>query len=173
MIEPSKIASHAARREKENLKFRTFLKGHVDDDELDAQFLALHNELFAFYDCCKCNNCCRVYDVTVQTAESKAMADFLCVSESTLASQHFENSVDDETGEACYVIKTKPCPFLQRDGKCQIQSCKPTACKDYPFTSKPGRLFSLYSILESAEHCPVVFEMLERLKKIYRFRLRR
>ena len=60
MIEPSKIKETAKRYEDENLQFRSFLKNRADYDELDKQFLDLHNELFAGYDCCKCANCCRV-----------------------------------------------------------------------------------------------------------------
>ena len=42
----------------------------------------------------------------------------------------------------------------------------------FPFTGQPDRLSSMYSIIGHAEVCPVVFEMLERLKVIYRFRNR-
>jgi len=41
-----------------------------------------------------------------------------------------------------------------------------------PFTNKPERLFSLLSIVECSSVCPIVFEMLERLKKIYGFKSR-
>ena len=70
-----------------------------------------------------------------------------------------------------YESKDKICCFLnEKDGTCKIENCKPEGCREYPFTNKPERLFSLLSIIESASVCPVVFEMLERLKKIYRFR---
>ena len=44
--------------ERENYKFRTYLKNHADSDELDEQFLELHNELFKVYDCSKCRSSC-------------------------------------------------------------------------------------------------------------------
>lgn len=47
MISPKDVSAAAAKREDENLRFRTFLKNHADPDELDQQFLALHQELFA------------------------------------------------------------------------------------------------------------------------------
>lgn len=59
-----------------------------------------------------------------------------------------------------------------KNGACEIEKCKPEGCREYPFTNKPERLFSLYSIVDSASVCPVVFEILERLKKIYRFKRR-
>lgn len=46
MVEPSKVNEAYKRIEKENYSFRVYLKNHADEDELDAQFLALHKELF-------------------------------------------------------------------------------------------------------------------------------
>ena len=54
MIHPDKIRAEAKKKENENFKFRTFLKCHADEKELDRQFLHLHKELFADYDCSKC-----------------------------------------------------------------------------------------------------------------------
>lgn len=45
MIKPDKVRVEAKKRENENFKFCTFLKCHVDEDELDSQFLRLHKEL--------------------------------------------------------------------------------------------------------------------------------
>ena len=61
MIAPNELAARAKQREDENYAFRTYLKGHADPEELDAQFLELHNELFADYDCNSCRNCCKEY----------------------------------------------------------------------------------------------------------------
>lgn len=71
-----------------------------------------------------------------------------------------------------YEVKEKPCCFLTENGACEIEKCKPEACREYPFTNKPERLFSLYSIVDSVSVCPLVFEILERLKKIYGFKRR-
>ncbi len=56
MIQPDKVKAEAKKKEDENFKFRSYLKGHADEDELDRQFLNLHKELFADYDCSKCRN---------------------------------------------------------------------------------------------------------------------
>lgn len=49
MIHPDTIRAEAKKKENENFKFRTFLKCHADEKELDWQFLHLHKELFADY----------------------------------------------------------------------------------------------------------------------------
>lgn len=166
MIAPMKIRAAARAREDENLKFRSFLKNRADADELDRHFLELHNKLFARYDCCKCANCCRNYDTLVQEEEIAPIAEYLGLPE-----QRF---IDE------YIIKTRngyeiegPCRFLNGDGKCAIQECKPEVCRDFPHTDKPGRLWSLYGVLEYAETCPVVYEILECLKDIYGFKRRK
>lgn len=58
MIKPSQVKEAFKKVENENYKFRTYLKKYADIDELDKQFLKLHNELFVNYDCSKCRNCC-------------------------------------------------------------------------------------------------------------------
>jgi len=166
VIDPSRISAAAQKKEKENYKFRAFLKNNADYDELDKHFLELHNELFSGYDCCKCNNCCRGYSTVVQMDDVSGIAPFLGMSEQEFIDKHLIQSADG------FEIKA-PCPFLKESGECAIQECKPSVCRDFPHTDKPDRLGSLLSVLSSAEICPVVFEILERLKERYRFRARR
>ena len=172
MIEPHKISAAAKKVEEENLRFRTFLKNRADCDELDAQFLELHNELFADYDCCKCNNCCKTYTTVLSDDEISAIADYLGKTEDDFIAEYLEESDPFDTDEGRYQIKELPCSFLLADGKCSVQECKPSSCKGFPFTDQPDRLMSMFSIVSFADECPVVFEMLERLKKLYGFRKR-
>ena len=67
------------------------------------------------------------------------------------------------------VRKNKPCDFLQKNGECLLEECKPDGCKKYPYTDQPGRLGSLYGMLDAIAVCPVAYEIWERLKKIYNF----
>lgn len=165
MIEPSRIKDEFKKVEKESHRFRTYLKIHADEDELDEQFLELHNELFKNYDCNKCRNCCREYVMTFEESDINSVAKELKITKDEVINKYIKI-----TGNG-YESKDKICCFLnEKDGTCKIENCKPEGCREYPFTNKPERLFSLLSIIESASVCPVVFEMLERLKKIYRFR---
>ena len=50
-----------------------------------------------------------------------------------------------------------------------LEECKPDGCKKYPYTDQPGRLGSLYGMLDAIAVCPVAYEIWERLKKIYNF----
>lgn len=162
MIEPTKIHTVAAKLEKENQRFRRFLKTHADADELDRQFLALHNELFAKYDCCKCRNCCKAYNTTLQDDEIGAIAASLNLTVQDFRERYLDAGIGVHELEA-------PCCFLGEDGKCAVEECKPAECRDFPYTDKPERLYSLLNTVSFAEECPVVFEILERLKDIYGF----
>jgi len=166
MIKPSKIKGISQKFADQNMKFRLFLKGHVDADELDEHFLRLHDELFSAYDCCKCNNCCKSYSTILTKNDVSVISKFLGEPKSDFIAKYLN------TADEGYEIKDKPCCFLNDNGKCEIQECKPAACREFPHTNKPDRLFSLLGIMESAEICPVVFEIIERLKLIYNFKTR-
>ena len=43
----------------ENYKFRTFLKIHADEKQLDQDFKRLHEKYIKKIDCSKCRNCCK------------------------------------------------------------------------------------------------------------------
>jgi Fe-S-cluster containining protein len=136
----------------------------------------LHNELFADYDCCACSNCCKTYAIPFLQSEVTVISRFLGKDENEFIDEYLVESdeIDCDTSEhKQYKTMDIPCPFLCDDGKCRIQDCKPSNCKDFPFTDKPDRLESMYAVLDFAEICPVVFEILERLKKLYRFTKRR
>jgi len=167
VIEPSKVKEAFNRIEAENYAFRTYLKNHANEDELDEQFLKLHKELFLSYDCTKCRNCCKEYSASFEENELGLVSAFLKMTEKDFTDKY----IKEEFGG--YQLNVKPCCFLKEDGRCGIETCKPNSCRDYPYTDKPERLFSLLSILDSTRICPVVFEMFERLKHQYGFKRRK
>ena len=167
MVEPEKVREAFEKKEKENYGFRAYLKSHADSDELAEQFRRLHEELFSTYDCSTCRNCCRAYTVRFEAEEAEKVAKYLGMTQEAFIDS-CRARITEGSGE-----KGQSCLFLEKDGECRIEPCRLSVCKDYPYTSKPGRLSSLYSVLDEAKICPVVFEMLERLKAEYRFPRRR
>lgn len=164
MLKPSDVGAAYAKVESDNYKFRTYLKNHADEDELDEQFLYLHNELFAEYDCSLCRNCCKEYQASFEQEEIGAAAAFLGLMEAEFVDRY----MTEDSGE--YMIQMTPCCFLNGDGSCALEACKPASCSNFPYTACSGRLFRLISTIEYARICPVVFEILERLKQIYHFK---
>ena len=165
MIAPRKVQFEAKKKEAENMRFRTYLKCHADEEELDQQFFRLHQELFENYDCNRCRNCCKVYHGQIPKEDIEQDAEYLGVTKEEFMT-NFLNVVE---GEGKYATLHKPCDFLQEDGECRLGCCKPEDCKNYPYTNQPERLWSLYSVLDAVSVCPVAYEIYERLKKEYRF----
>ncbi len=166
MIEPSKIKEEFKKVEDENYAFRVYLKKHADSDELDEQFLEMHNELFKDYDCSKCRNCCKEYSIIFEENDIERASKLLKTTKKEFMDKYIK-IIDNG-----YEVKGKPCCFLTLKGDCKIEKCKPEECREYPFTNKPDRLFGLFSMVQFAGVCPIVFEMLERLKNVYGFRKR-
>ncbi len=167
MLAPEKVKKEAEKKEDENIRFRIYLKCNAQEKKLDRQFLALHRELFAEYDCSSCRNCCKMYKGLIPPHDIEKCAEHLGMEKTAFVERFLDFS------EGKYMTKHMPCDFLDSDGNCILGECRPDSCKKYPHTDQPGRLQSMYSILYSAEVCPVVFEILERLKKEYGFKSKR
>ena len=112
MIYPDKVKEEAKKKADENYRFRTYLKGHADELELDMQFLRLHKELFDGYDCSKCRNCCKMYKGSIPEEDIQRDAEYLGI---TLA-------------EVYGVITFYSRFTLKPKGKYNIAVCLGTAC---------------------------------------------
>jgi len=164
MIKIENLETLAKEKLDENFKFRTYLKNHADPQELDVQFKQLHEKYFAMYDCSKCHNCCIKLKGTIPENDLKRDAEYLKVTINEFKGKY----LDDKPSNHEYDTKNCPCDFF--NGKeCILGDCKPEACKAYPHTNKDNRLASMWSIVDNASICPVVYEIIEELKKIYNF----
>lgn len=109
MIAPRKVRFEAKKKENENLEFRTFLKCHADEKELDKQFKRLHDELFSTYDCSRCRNCCKMYHGSIPSEDLERDAEILNLTKEQFVERYLiKNEVEDT-----YETKNKPCDFLQ------------------------------------------------------------
>ena len=168
MIPLNEISVRAKLKENENYRFRTYLKMHADPLKLDEQFRELHEELFATYDCSQCRNCCKMYCGSIPQEDIEKVAGQLSISGEDFINRYLEY----DPAEGAYKTKHCPCDFLREDGDCVLGEYKPENCRNYPYTDQPDRMGSLLSIIESAAICPVVYEILERLKEDYHFKKR-
>ena len=109
MISPKDVQRAAKRLERENMRFRTFLKGHVDPDDLDEKFHELHRELFEGYDCSQCGNCCRTYSTSLENSEISSIAAYLNMSEPDFTKRYLSNGSERILHQASMSI-----PYLKR-----------------------------------------------------------
>ena len=159
MIEVKEISE---KKLEENYRFRSYLKSHADEKELDRQFKELHNKYFKETDCCKCRNCCKALGISMSEEELNK----ICKKYNLDINKLKKDVLTEKYGK--YVAS--PCPFLNDDNSCQIKDCLPKSCKDYPYTNKDERLYSLITVVLNSQVCPVVYNILEDLKDIYNFK---
>ena len=144
-----------------NYRFRRFLKTHADEKELDRQFKMLHNKYFKDFDCKSCRNCCRELGISTTEEEIEEFSKYY----------NFDiNKIKEKLNQNYFKYDAQPCPFLKKDNTCTIEKCKPRTCKEYPYTNKEERLESLLTIMNNTLICPVVYEIVEELKRIYNFK---
>ena len=167
MVVPRKVRYYAQKKEKENIRVRSWLKTNADPDELDLKFKHLHEELFAEYDCSRCRNCCREYHGLIPKKDLEKDAECLNLSVEDFRNRYLQ--AEEDVSEEGYYTKSKPCDFLQESGECILGVCKPVNCVQYPYTDQPDRIGSLLSFLQIIEVCPVAYEICERLKIEYGF----
>lgn len=96
MIAPRRVRFEAKKKENENLEFRTFLKCHADEKELDKQFKRLHDELFSTYDCSRCRNCCKMYHGSIPSEDLERDAEILDLTKEQFVERYLiKNEVED------------------------------------------------------------------------------
>ena len=164
MIDVKELKLLVKKKEKENYRFRAYLKNNADEEVLDKQFKRLHEKYFKIYDCKKCRNCCKEIGISIDEEELDKICEYLNLDKDI----YVEKYLNEKYG--VYSFKEHKCKFLDENNNCKISKCLPETCKEYPYTDKEERLFSLYSIISNASICPVVYEILEELKKEYNFR---
>ena len=166
MMQPDKVAQNAKRKEKENQRFRSFLKRSADPEELDHQFMLLHKEIFQYYDCARCRNCCKLLHAEIPEEEVDKDAALLKMSREDFIAAYLERDND-----GAWVSQHLPCDFLNVDGSCRLGDCRPDSCKKFPYTDQPERLFSLFSVIDEASVCLAAYEIQKKKKKEYGFPL--
>jgi uncharacterized protein len=152
--------------EQENLEFRTFVKADLDlsDYRLHGIVQQATQEVWAHIDCRTCANCCKTRHPVFSRAEVQRIADYLGMTPAELRALYLE--VDREAAK--YVTRQLPCPFLQ-DNLCSIYDVRPSVCAGYPHLHRNFRN-RLWQTIDNAETCPIVFNVLERLKGRLGFR---
>lgn len=163
--DPRVVARLAKALDDENWRFRSFLKSYcrLSDGRLNTIARELGKAAAAEIDCLECGACCRDIVVPLEDDEIAAMAVAAGLSEAAFREQ-FVRPVEHH-GQA---IDAKPCPF-QEGNRCTVYEARPEGCRGYPYIGGDVRSRTL-GILERAETCPIVFEMLEQLKARLGFR---
>lgn len=153
-------------RAEENLAFRRHLANHRVPDR---PFQILANEIQTQIDCTVCANCCKYSIVAVTAEDIEEIAKHLGTTAEAALSMY---TVDDPDDRGSRILKSSAegCVFLDRN-LCMLYDARPKACRAFPHIavgshslggrhSSHGRWAAL---------CPIIFNALERYKKVTGF----
>lgn len=164
-IDLVQIHTMAAKKEQENLRFRQFLKGFVDDVDIDRRVAEITERVWAGIDCTTCANCCREMKPTFSEQEVSRVAGRLGIDLQQFINTYLQKT---EPGESKpWETRITPCPFL-KGNLCSIYEDRPGDCRDYPHLYRPAFVSRTWAMIERTFTCPIVFEVMEELKKCLR-----
>ena len=147
-------------KEEENLAFRPFVKIALElsDRRLNTVVQETTAEVWQQIDCRACANCCRTQQPVFSRPEVQRIAAYLGLSVEEVRARYLTS--DAERGK--YITRELPCPFL--DGNlCSIYEVRPAVCANYPHLHRNFRS-RLWQTIDNAAVCPIVYNVLERLK---------
>ena len=154
------IQQAAAAKEQENLAFRMFVKADLElsDRRLNAIVQDTTAQVWSGIDCQTCANCCKTQHPLFSRTEAQRIAEYLGLSLQDLRERYLTSN--EEAGK--YMTQQLPCPFLQ-ENLCTIYPVRPAVCANYPHLHRNLRR-RLWQVIDNAGHCPIVYNVLERLK---------
>jgi Fe-S-cluster containining protein len=153
----------------ENLRFRRFMKSRDHSDRILRRIAEGIQEQI---DCTACANCCKVATTAVSERDVDRLARYLRIPpERVLADYTVQGDADDEEDRILRRKEDQSCVFL--DGNlCSVYEARPDICQRYPHLVRGnGSIASrMWSFVDRASICPIVYNSLEAFKIELRFR---
>lgn len=159
---PEELKRLTQQKKKETIRFLSQLKKRKPEN-LDMLVHQLHREAFSDFDCLSCANCCKTIGPRLIPQDIERMASFLKMKSTDFYPEFIRA---DEDGDL--VFADSPCPFLLPDNYCRVYEQRPKACREYPHTDR-RRFYQILDLThKNCEICPVVYDIIEELKVIYK-----
>lgn len=163
ILDIEKIKRLSRRREKENLRFISFLKEqnsrHIDK---------LVHELNEYYsdkiDCTQCGHCCTCLKPILAESDIDSL-----MKATFLTREEFKRFYVEVDEEGDMLFKHLPCAFVNLKN-CTLYSSRPEDCQSYPHLHKKNFTSRLYGVLSNYSICPIVFNVIEELKTKLNFK---
>lgn len=156
------ITEFAIQEQQNNDRFIEYLK-NLNSSELDTEVLELEKEITPQIDCKTCGNCCKSLMINVDEDEAKKASIFL-----NKTRDEFDDLYISKSESGKMVINAIPCHFLD-ENKCTIYENRFSSCKEFPSLHLPFVQRRLFTIFMHYQRCPIIFNVMEELKKSVRF----
>ena len=151
------ISEQASLREDEHDAFREFLS-RKDAGEIDQAVHLLNKEVSAGIDCTSCGNCCSKLMISILPGERSVFAGHYGISQEEADEKYLSTSIGGKS-----IMTAMPCVFLD-DKKCTIYSKRFTDCREFPHLHQPGFTRRLWATLTNYAICPIIYNVVEKLK---------
>jgi Fe-S-cluster containining protein len=158
------IRALAERKGDENARFRQFLKTrcNLEPDQIDQLVFETTRSVWADIDCTTCANCCREMKPTFSEEEVNRVARRLGMERRQFIERYLERC--EAGSENPWQTRATPCPFL-KDNLCSVYEDRPADCSGYPYLYRPDFVFRTIGMIERTFTCPIVYQVMEELKK--------
>lgn len=170
-VDPVQIRTLAQQKEDENWRFRHFVKFEceLDEKEMDRQARETTKRVWSDIDCTACANCCREVKPTFSEEEVNRLAARLGTTPLQFIDTYLEPNEGDDNP---WQTRTSPCPFL-KDNRCSVYEDRPDDCKGYPYLYESGFSTRTMGMISRTFTCPIVYEVVEELKRSWGFARRK
>lgn len=155
-----------AKKREENFRFRSFMKSRDHSDRILRRIAEGIEEQI---DCTQCGNCCRQATAKVTDRDVDRLARHFRVKPERIRADYV---VPDEEEEfVLRRLEDGACVFLSGN-LCTVYEARPDVCQRYPHLVRGnGSIASrMWSMIDRAEICPIVYNSLEAFKKELGFR---
>ncbi|HEX2869370.1 MAG TPA: YkgJ family cysteine cluster protein [Ignavibacteriales bacterium] len=159
-----KIKKKAELRRDENFEFRSYLKWiDMESAEIDSVVHRIYNEVIEQIDCKECANCCFTKTPFLDDKDIKRFVRSLEIQEEEFRNKYLQEAESDDS-KKLYEFNSLPCPFL-KNNLCTNYDNRPENCQSFPHLHKNNFTSRLRGIINNCETCPIVFNVLEELKR--------
>jgi len=165
------IRSQAELKEKDNYRFRAFLKGkcRLEPEQIDERVFAATRRVWAGIDCTECANCCKQVRPTFNEEEVDRLARRLEISREQFIERYLVRSEPGHDNP--WIARSAPCPFL-KENRCSVYEDRPGDCSGYPYLYKEDFVSRTLGMIERTFTCPIVYGVMEELKRSTGFKRR-
>ena len=143
-----------------NCKYRQFIKYRLkwSNGKLDNSVKDIYRRILSEVDCTACGNCCCIYEIELLDSDINRLSEHLNISNDELINKYA--MAGNETKLA---FNASPCPFLV-EKKCIVYEARPQVCREFPHVQKGDIRSRMWSVLDYARDCPLIFNLLQTMK---------
>ncbi|NCI46492.1 YkgJ family cysteine cluster protein [Sediminibacterium soli] len=157
-----RILALADEKTLENQGFTAFLKAQ-DAAMVDAMVLELDTQISPKIDCTACGNCCKSLMIVVSDEEADRLSGQLNQSR-----HEFDACYLEKGSNGMMIMNRIPCHFLSAN-KCTVYEHRFAGCREFPALHIPGFTGRLFTVFMHYGRCPIIFNVVETLKKSMKF----